>query len=115
MAAEEKALAPPPIPSLAPLGELLSGLVKLPQQLVAEAVPGMQQQIKELPETVRMNAQFFVAQVREIPETLSKQSTELMKGGFPVKTTAQAMSPLPLLSREDIARIQHGSTAGQQK
>jgi hypothetical protein len=92
--------------SLAPLGELIQTLVKIPQEIVAGTTPNIQQQIKDLPEIVKINTRHVMQQMQEIPNALTKQAKDLSKAGFPVQTTLAAASPIPLLSQDDINKIQ---------
>lgn len=105
----------PALPTLAPLGEAFQQLFKMPQQLIAEAQPGLQQQIKDFPEIVRLNMQHIMRQAQEIPSALAKQTGDLTKSGFPVKTAAQVLSPIPLLSAEDLQKIQQAKAATEPK
>lgn len=102
---EETRPSPPPLPSLAPIGELLGGLMQLPRQLINDTAPEIEKQVKDIPDMIKVNGQFFIKQIREIPESIRGQGGDLMKSGFPVKTAAQAASPIPLLDKEDIKKI----------
>jgi hypothetical protein len=101
--AEEESL------SLAPFGELIQTLIKIPQEVIAGTTPNIQQQIKELPDIVKMNTRHVMQQLQEIPNALTKQAKDLSKAGFPVQTTIAAASPIPLLSKDDIDKIQKAS------
>lgn len=60
-----------------PLGEAVAEILKLPMQIVQQ--PDVQNQIKDIPEIIRLNANYFVQNIREGPANLQKMLEQAPK------------------------------------
>jgi hypothetical protein len=90
-----------PLPALKPIGDTLLELAQLPLNLVKEGAPEIQRQIQQLPEIVRLNGQFLMQNMRQIPDQIRKDGA---KDALNVPLmAAKTISPIPLLSPDEIA------------
>lgn len=91
---------------LKPVGQTLVELFKLPMDIMKEGLPDLQKQIKDLPATIRENAQFTQKQFRDLPSMLQKGFADASKNTNAPLTVAQAVSPLPILPHEQLLKMQ---------
>ena len=57
-----------PLSALGPLAQAILEVLKLPMSVMEQ--PDIQNQVKELPEIIRLNANYFVQNIREGPRNL---------------------------------------------
>jgi len=83
-----------PILSLiGPLGQAVTEIIKLPLSVLQE--PDIQNQIKEIPEMVRLNANYFVQGLREGPTNIQELIKQLPKSvPQPNKTNEPVEDPI---------------------
>lgn len=93
---------PSPADVLKPLGSTLVELLQMPLNIMKDSAPDLQRQVQQLPETVRLNAQFFMKTLREGPASLQASLTNGAKEANAPLMAARTISPVPLLSPDQI-------------
>ena len=84
-----------------PIGQSIIEILRMPIEIVDEAVPELQKQIQELPDIIRANADFAKKSFSEIPQQF-RQGMTREAGNAPL-TVTRALSPFPILSPEELA------------
>jgi len=64
-----------PFDILTPITKAVVELAQLPISLAKDIQPDMQKQLKDAPEVIRANAQYFVKSLQEIPNNLRQLSS----------------------------------------
>lgn len=101
---------------LKPLGSTLIELLQMPMQIARDATPDLQRQVAQLPETVRLNAQFFMESMRKGPASIQASLTKDAKEANAPLAAARTISPLPLLSPDQIVEeLKKGAKTPEKK
>jgi hypothetical protein len=90
---------------LQPLGKTVVELLRLPMDLGRDAMPDLQAQIKDVPDIIRQNARFMSKQFQELPATIRENIANAGKQGNAPLAAAQAVSPLPILTPQQIIEM----------
>ena len=91
-----------PADVLKPVGSTLIELLQMPFSIAKDSMPDLQRQVQQLPETVRLNAQFLMKSLREGPASLQASLTQGAKESNAPLMAARTISPVPLLSPDEI-------------
>jgi len=103
-----------------PLGATFVELLRMPVEVlqdgintVNDALPEIQSQVKDLPSIIRENVQFGITKFKEMPQQLQQGTkTEASNTNMPL-LFSKVVSPVPLLSREEMAATATASVAKQ--
>jgi len=101
-----------------PIGSTLVEILKIPMEIaqvsadaIQESIPELQGQIKDLPSIFRENVRYGIKKFQETPDQLRQGFNSEKGNNIPLFLT-QVASPLPMMSREQIAEAE--KTAKQQ-
>jgi hypothetical protein len=84
-----------------PIGQSIIELLRMPIEIINDAVPELQKQVQELPDIIRANADFARKSFSQIPETIRSGLSQETRN-VPL-TLTQAISPFPIMSPSQLA------------
>jgi hypothetical protein len=81
-----------------PIADTIVELMKLPIDMVNEALPEFRKEVAEMPDVFRMNRDYALDRFKQMPGEIMGN----FRDNNPVLTVTRAASPFPILSPQEI-------------